>query len=1075
MILLHQMVYYMVFLLCWKELECLFNGKLKDIHHPLLFSHDHHHHQQQKHIEGDDVSSTSTETAPRIENARFSSPSTTATKTSSRKFNNKIKTRYSDELDNTENSFSSDTPAASSSKLKKFNKMKTNGLDVTGITNKPTFMTSCKHVCKCVHTTPPTPTISKPAARIITDYLVDCSSIKNFQEVGKLEVPKGKTVKAIIRDAAAKIVNGTCITSDTAVKNKNSDNKRRKRKSEVCFPSDIEFPLFKRIRVLQLQDFPRLTNLGNQQSDFFSILPNVRSLSINTKAAVTKSRLHPPVNIYFSNTVQNLKDLKIKLSMNETMKLSCRSKSCLPTSLNSLTVKYSTASSLNLNTSMSLPKVIKNVSITIDSRDKQISSFGKPSDIISGAKIKNLQLRLTGNTEFAVSLKNTKVLKSFQLIMSPTQIVKGIPYYYHYKQLYEIFNNPPLKRLVDVTLLGGSTRKSRKLSVLPVMIRQQRTHFKKSFFDTCRLAKNLLSNANETVIDDDHEENRRKIFVRGFVYDLVDVLELFETFDEVVVSTYHATISRTFKVPRNKTLKVRYFKIGTSIAYDERDNTGGIQSIGVNPNLENSRKFTFQSLSVRADLVKYSSTSDPIFVRALSLCIIQNIGAFMKRKAGSKSTFNLDKKDFWLVGTSFPANLTFDDDFDIEEKALAWQSLSNMNRYLQTVVETRNNMKTMSKVSLRNIDYGRYFFQTYGQKILDNHEDKASMLDANSSDRSSLMKVDLKDRISKFRWQTLDHAYHAITVYKDRLLHVLDSHTNGRPLLYQLVSMFNKYKTKVDENNEKLNKVSKQSNSFTRAKIITVIINALSLLFEDKRTFEHTIKTLDNDWKPDSVDKIIQNMKAIRKLVLALDSISVTFTKMKSRMESKELKFQKYAESLSKLVKRLINTKSGKTNQQEHQKIRTRLRTLDSLKTEVAYPDQVVKLVFCIEDIIQLGRQLDGSAHRQVFDKVPEPMSFFNPNEVNLLYHKALNVSIDQSMKWSEIKSWLTSTLNATTLKQLFQTLDVRYPIIDLVETAEDITQEMVSNFGYQMTGNSTSTVDPFCYLSLCFYEFLND
>ena len=220
---------------------------------------------------------------------------------------------------------------------------------------------------------------------------------------------------------------------------------------------------------------------------------------------------------------------------------------------------------------------------------------------------------------------------------------------------------------------------------------------------------------------------------------------------------------------------------------------------------------------------------------------------------------------------------------------------------------------------------------------------------ANGSDRS-LLKSEVNDRISKFRWQTLDHVYHGITVYKDRLSHVLDSHTNGRPLLYQLVSMFNKYKTKVDENKEKLNKVSKQSNSFTRAKTITVIINALSLLFEDKRTFEHTIKTLDNDWKPDSVDKIIQNMKAIRKLVLALDSISVTFTKMKSRMESKELKFQKYAENLSKLVKRLISTKlnsggggggDNRSNKRLHRKLKARLRTLDSLKTEVAYPDPV--------------------------------------------------------------------------------------------------------------------------------------
>ena len=194
-------------------------------------------------------------------------------------------------------------------------------------------MVSCKRICKCVRTTSPKDHPTKQAARMITDYLIDCSSIKDFQEVGKLTVPKGKIIKSIVRDGNAQIINGTCITSDTGANNNNDKNME----SELCFPSDVEFPLFKRIRVLQLQDLPRLTDLGNQQSDFFSILPNVRSLSINTNTAATRFKNHRrryAVKIFFSNTAQNLKDLKIKLSTNETMKLSCRSKSCFPTSLN---------------------------------------------------------------------------------------------------------------------------------------------------------------------------------------------------------------------------------------------------------------------------------------------------------------------------------------------------------------------------------------------------------------------------------------------------------------------------------------------------------------------------------------------------------------------------------------------------------------------------------------------------------------------------------------------------------------------------------------------------------------------
>ena len=957
--LLFQLVF--CALLLWRKAES-FGRKLKDIHHPLLFIHN-------KHLES---------RRNLTENGIAPTPHIVQHKQHSKL--SKTRRKYSDRL------------------------------DITEITKIPGFMASCKRICKCFPVSPKEHLESGLSpGRSITDYLIDCSTIKDFQEVGKLEIPKGKTIKAVIRDATTKIINGSCITDTVS------------EKSEVCFPSEIEFPLFKRIKVLQLQDFPQLTDLGNQQSDFFSILPNVKFLTINTKASHV-------VNVYFSNSAQNLKDVKINLSQNETMQMRCRSKLCFPTSLNSLTVKYSSASSLRLKSSMALPKVIKNVTITIDSQEME---FTKPSDILVGAKIKNLQLKVVGKGDFVISLKNMKVLKSFQLTLGPTQIINDIPYYYHYKQMYEVFDNPSLKKMVDLTLLGAS----KEQNMLPVMISNARAHFKKSFFDTCHLAKRVLSNANETVFE---VNGQRKIFVRGFVYDLFETIDLLSTFDEVVVTTYHAYISRTFKVPQNKTLKVRYFKIGSNLLTSE--NKGSVQSIDVDPT--ETSKFTFQDSDVRADLIKYSSSSDPIFVRALSLCVIQNIGAFAKRKSGSRSGFELDRKDFWLVGTSFPGNLTFDEEFDIKEKALAWESLSNMNRYLQTVVQERNNIKTMSKVTLRNINNGRYFFQTYGNQIFES-DSKDSM------NESSLKEV--RDRIDKFQWKTLDHVYHAITVYKDRLAHVLDSHTNGRPLLYQLVSMFNKYKKQVDENKEKLNRVTKQTNSFTRAKAITVIINSLSLLFEDKRTFEHTVKTLDNDWKPEPIDKIIESMKSIRKLVLALDSISVTFSKMKSKMESKELKFLKYAENFSKLVKKLIINRNG-TDKKEHRNIKARLRTLDSLKADLSYPDQVVKLVICIDDIIQMGRQLDNT-HRHVFDKIPEPISFFNPSDANLLYYKALNVSIDVSMKWSEIKSWLASTLNSTTVKQMFQKLDVRYPIVDLVETAEDITQEMVSNFGYQMVG----------------------
>ena len=191
-----RMLYCVLVLLCWKEGHGTFNRKLKDIDHPLLFTHNNHSHQE-KQLQDDLASSTRETASTRTENA-FS----TLTKTSKSGKLNKMKTRPSNELNTEKTSSSSTTPSA---KLKKFNKIKTNELDITGVTKKPDFMVSCKRICKCVRTTSPKDHPTKQAARMITDYLIDCSSIKDFQEVGKLTVPKGKIIKSIVRDGNAPV------------------------------------------------------------------------------------------------------------------------------------------------------------------------------------------------------------------------------------------------------------------------------------------------------------------------------------------------------------------------------------------------------------------------------------------------------------------------------------------------------------------------------------------------------------------------------------------------------------------------------------------------------------------------------------------------------------------------------------------------------------------------------------------------------------------------------------------------------------------------------------------------------
>ena len=976
-----------IFLLYLLHKTYCFGRQLKDIHHPLLFTH------------------TKKEGTPIIASSwlydKTGQPQTLGS--------NKNKNFYNED-----------------------------GVPEITVDEHSVFLKQCKRSCKCSELQTNSKETSILSSRSIfsnTNYLVDCSSINNFQQVAKLDVTRGKTVKVSLKDNFVSILSGSCDTSF----------KQASAKKEFCFPLDLEFPLLKRVKVLHLHNFPLLKSLGNYQSDFFSVMPNIKALFIDTQPKTNiKSET---VNVYFSNTAQNIKDVKIMLSPNETMQFNCRSKTCFSSSFNSLTLNYSTASDLQFNSTIALPKAIKNVSVTLASNEKaDRTKTKKPINVLVGSKIKNLHLSLLGGDDQPLSLLNVKVLKSFKLSLAPTISIqqqkekRDVFQYFQYKQLREILENPPLKQMVEMTLLGAS--KSLNV-VLPVVTSISRTRFKKSLFDTCHLAKNVMSDSNETIVD---SNGHRRIYVRAFSYDLFKVVDLLETFDEVFVTAYNAYISMTFQVPRNKTVRIEYFKMGNNPS-GKPTSDSSVQSINVYP--ANTSRFTFSNSNVRADLYKYSFNSDPIFARALSLCVVKNIGAFIKRRAGSRSSFDLEGKEFWSVGTSFPENITFSKDFGIAETAAAWESVANMNRYLQIVVQERNIIKSMSNVGLRNVENGRYFFHAYGKNILEDF-DKNYPLFSNDEPATNSSK-ELRNKINKFQWKTLDHTYHAINVYKDRLMHVLDSHTNGRPLLYQLVSMFNKYKKEVDQSKEKLNKVTKETNSFTRAKAITVLIKALSLLFEDTHMFEHIIRTIDNDLKPEIVDNIIRDMRSVRKLVLELDAISVKFSKIKYKMESKEVKFQRYAKSLSKLIKRYFK-KNDMVYNRQYKRLRAHLRSLDTFITDVSSPDQVVKLFIVIENIIVLCRQLEISNRSTVFDKVPDPIYFFNPSEVVQLYHKALNVSIDNCMKWGNIKSWLGTTLNSTNVKQMFQQLNFRYPIIDLIETAEDITQEMVSNFGYQIS-----------------------
>uniref|UniRef100_A0A7M5V6A9 Uncharacterized protein n=1 Tax=Clytia hemisphaerica TaxID=252671 RepID=A0A7M5V6A9_9CNID len=890
------------------------------------------------------------------------------------------------------------------------------------------FLKSCNKICSCSTSLLPSSTpLSSSSTTIIGnatklpnyDYTINCSSMETLQRLGKLQFHQKseKSISMTVRDSIKTVINGSCF----------STNENNKDGSQFCFPSATDYPLLKSVKELKFSSFPKLTSLGNKDTDFFSLIPNVKSLTLELKTRHN-------VNVHLSNTALNLKELIIILSPEESMNFDCISKTCFPAVLKTFRIEYQNKSSISLHNST------KQFSRTV--KDAQIDLQGdvsnqKMENLLEGVKIKRLKINLMSSGDSAISLKRVKVNKSFIVTMTPTTTDARTPIYHHYKQLNEIYDNYNLKRIVKIKLIKNNNDTKQTLNEdrdqqVSVIIGKTHERFRRTFFETCHFTNTILTHSNETIFD------KKRLYIRALSYDLSKIEMLFDVYEEVVVTAYYVFISRTFKVPRKKSLTVHYFKIGAFSQGKKLQN-----SVDVDPG---KSEFSLQDLNVLSVPFQQSTDVDPIFTRAIALCISQNIGGLLKRQAGSKLGFNLEIKDFWYVSMNFPRNLTFNQDFDLDDETMAWEAVLNMNKYLRMLNKDRNTIKEMSGVFLRNLNDGTYLLSQYGTKILEKEENAKNL----GNEIVSIEEVEKE--YNKFQWLTLDHAYHIINLYRDRLSYALDSHTNGRPLLYQLVSMFNKYKKKVDEDEKDFARINKSTNSFTSTKMITSVVKALALLFEDQNLFEHTLKSIESEWKPKSTENVVENLRNIRRLVLSLDDVSVAFSKIKPKIEGRESKFHSYVENVSKLVNRILKKK--KSNETSvYKKIRENLRRLDILKQERLWPDQIVKLTICINDLLEAGKSLDGDiTARRVFDKIPEPLSFYNPTNVNAMFNKGLNVSIDTSLQWSGIKTWLVSVLNSTSVNHMFQKLEVRYPILNMVDIAEDIVQEMLSNYGYQMT-----------------------
>jgi hypothetical protein len=817
-----------------------------------------------------------------------------------------------------------------------------------------------------------------------------------MKNIAEIQIDAFKKVKLELADKNIKQIRGYCPAEGT-----NSD----------CFPGGKEYPMLKAIRSLKLVDMKKLTDLGDEDSNFFALMPNLKLLDFRMNSKY-------PVNVFLSNTTTSLISLTMVVS-NTIFK--CQNKVCFPPSIKKMELFYpNSIHQFVLNTTNQLKNIEDMVVNFIrgESSNESNESVKDKSyrDFLNGRNIKKLAFYYdhdVGVNNY-VSLTDVKVSQRFYL--------KNDCINKHNKmQLSEIYNNPHLKKML--LFVDNSDE-------FPVIIGGLQNHIKKGFLENCHLSKRvLLETSNVTTTDNN---GRKKLIIRAYnIYDLSDIYtkKLFDKYDEIEVTAYQAFISKSFSV--TKTLRVNYFSIGgipegPSI-YDAPIKRDGVGS------------FRIKDFNVKAMPFKFSTLSDPVFTRALAMCVSQNIGALAKRKAGSTAIVDLQSKDFWLVSQSFPKNITFGTAYSVEEKALAWEALSNMNRYLRMLIRQSNRMKEMSDVVLRRIEEGDHIFSTYGKKL--SSKWKLNFDESNSRDQ-------IKKKTINFQWFSLDHVYQKISLYKNRFGHALEAHLNGRPLLYQLVLMFNKHKKEVDSNAKTLEIITKRSNSFRSTRTITIIVQSIASLLEDKKVFERILQETASDWKPEKTRKVIERLKEIRKLVLALDSFSVAFADLNPKMENKETKYIQYVHKVSELLHRLVAKSKIKTIER---KLRDIIKRLDAIKDELLWPDQIVKSAIYIQKAIEIGRDLPGEKEKAIFEKIPEPMGYFNPKEVYQLHQMAMNISIDTCLEWGEVVDWMSAVLNSTNVNMMFQQLKVRYPLLDLVTTAREITEEMISNYGYQI------------------------
>ncbi|XP_065661011.1 uncharacterized protein LOC136084618 isoform X2 [Hydra vulgaris] len=790
---------------------------------------------------------------------------------------------------------------------------------------------------------------------------------------------------------------------------------------------------------------------------FLQYLPNLYMLSIKSSAETLDIELVD---------LSNLLDFRIEVGNAVNLYCAFENEMCLsnPKGLSNFEIYFNniqdfTKTGLNIYGKMELPKKIEDFLLSYDKSSERVTpcstlqtnteiKLEKKKKLFENIEFQKFHFIMPYEKEYRNEFKN--VLLQAKDTIADINVLNEI----HIEGERTIVES----LLIKVYELGLQNKLVLQLNNfdsnfdIPILYAPQ-TSFDESQFEKCNYGEKILKNSDMNVYVDNVENIA---VIRGFhlkLSQLFDLKEHFQNSKDIRVYTYNIDIDtepyesfyNIFKEKLYKDGGIKFIVYYVNIGSTKQEKINGFYPGDDTPfrgSFHYRKYFQLQFISM-----KNFDEPDPIFTRAITTCLIMNVGVYHKRAPNSLLLDNKMLSTWYnIIKNSLKYNDTLYNSLEISRSQSAF-------KYLQSYITMSDNMNAqMTRVPLLSIQILSQNIQILaqaGRDIRDKSKHLNTLKTLNSQSQQTLQAIgDSKISILK---ASMKKSISLGEIEKRKQKDIEKQWNQTQQLIDYLTKEFETFKTEVETESVTFKNGVILATSLAVAEAAAEAVNCIIGIFSGGFNPAKALNAARKIFTKlgSIIPKVIKVMRAIKSLIDKRKLLGTTFKKVKEAWKNMGPKLTSFFQSQKNVLlewwnkkkndKDLVNKYSDKITE-----FFKKEGTAESTKEIVENTISLTKAIRTVKIGYDPGQPLTGihdGFNYSRFTTIKEAVEKFKHPGVNETINLGQNLSSVDVFKWTIAKEHVTGMMDTTLSDDVPEATNYRTALLKLITTGETRTQ----------------------------------